>query len=493
MGFPIKFQCKLSDKEEVPMYWEVRPEGKNRYLPMGRRIPTKFLTDKGKAIDSSVRGAKRYADFVTKEKLRLEDLWEQLRNEGYSITFELLKEYYTSAKEVKPIDEELTEQRTKQTSFAEFARNTIHNEVLENAIDSDVGIRPETAALYHTEIERLEAFHSGITLEQITPDFVKTYYEHCQREGGFSRNHPGVRIPMTSGSMQRVEKFLRKYLSRAEDAKYIAKSPMKEVRKLRVRFGVREYLNVEEIKQLSELYFSGDLLKEKNASGKVSSHGRLLQTTLWYMLAGCYMGMRYSDWREFDPNEHIREGRLIKWIVKGGKKKQVIIPIRKPMQDLLDDVWKPGERWTHKVPHNSTYNARIMRITLKVSIHKKITSHCLRHTFAITSLLLGMRIETISDLLGHSDLVTTQIYARIVNEIRESQMDVWNDFFKERDDRVRVFCERCATKLLEYEASIIRTPMLELACSECGVVNQHRTSGSPTTLSSLPSHTSEAA
>ena len=52
----------------------------------------------------------------------------------------------------------------------------------------------------------------------------------------------------------------------------------------------------------------------------------------------------------------------------------------------------------------------------KRSIDKHITFHCFRHTFATLQLTQGTDIYTVSKMLGHSDVKTTQIYAQIVDE-----------------------------------------------------------------------------
>lgn len=58
---------------------------------------------------------------------------------------------------------------------------------------------------------------------------------------------------------------------------------------------------------------------------------------------------------------------------------------------------------------------RPARWCLKAGITKHITFHCGRHTFAVLQLSLGTEIYTVSKLLGHRELKTTQVYAQIMD------------------------------------------------------------------------------
>ena len=53
---------------------------------------------------------------------------------------------------------------------------------------------------------------------------------------------------------------------------------------------------------------------------------------------------------------------------------------------------------------------------MKAGISKTITFHCARHTYATLQLTLGTDIFTVSKLLGHKDIRTTQVYAKIIDE-----------------------------------------------------------------------------
>ncbi len=61
-----------------------------------------------------------------------------------------------------------------------------------------------------------------------------------------------------------------------------------------------------------------------------------------------------------------------------------------------------------------------------VKINKKISFHCSRHTFATNSITLGLPIDVISKILGHTDMKTTEIYTKYETGFLEKEMDKWN-------------------------------------------------------------------
>jgi site-specific recombinase XerD len=69
------------------------------------------------------------------------------------------------------------------------------------------------------------------------------------------------------------------------------------------------------------------------------------------------------------------------------------------------------------VNSNQRYNAYLKEIADICGINKKLTSHIARHTFATTiTLANGVPIETVSAMLGHNSIRTTQIYAKVVEQ-----------------------------------------------------------------------------
>lgn len=70
-----------------------------------------------------------------------------------------------------------------------------------------------------------------------------------------------------------------------------------------------------------------------------------------------------------------------------------------------------------------TMAKRIHRVMKEVGIRKRISFHCARHTFAVLALNKGMPIESLSRMLGHINITTTQIYAKITLQKLEEDMD----------------------------------------------------------------------
>lgn len=137
----------------------------------------------------------------------------------------------------------------------------------------------------------------------------------------------------------------------------------------------------------------------------------------------CYTGFAYSDVYEFDNNAITigldGEYWLNKNRQKTGTKESVpLLPI--PLQIIQKYKNHPYCVKNNKmlpVNSNQRYNAYLKEIADICHINKKITTHIARHTFATTiTLANGVPIESVSSMLGHTSIRTTQIYAKVVEQ-----------------------------------------------------------------------------
>lgn len=145
----------------------------------------------------------------------------------------------------------------------------------------------------------------------------------------------------------------------------------------------------------------------------------------------CYTGISYADLIKLtQDNIHIGiDGG--KWIITTRQKTKtpVKVPLLDKAQELIDKYdGHPITQVTETllpVITNEKLNLYLKEVADACGIRKNLTFHMSRHTFATTiTLSNGVPIETVSKLLGHTKLATTQIYARVIERKVSEDMNV---------------------------------------------------------------------
>ena len=143
-------------------------------------------------------------------------------------------------------------------------------------------------------------------------------------------------------------------------------------------------------------------------------------------LFSCYTGIPYSDMRKLtDEDVSIADDNVI-WIKTSREKTGMDyeIPLLELPLQILD-------RYRGTAPngkllpmyHNSDLNKELKKLAKICGIERRLTFHCGRHTYATEiTLSQGVPIETVSRMLGHSQITTTQIYAKITNDKIDEDM-----------------------------------------------------------------------
>lgn len=86
-------------------------------------------------------------------------------------------------------------------------------------------------------------------------------------------------------------------------------------------------------------------------------------------------------------------------------------------KSLISKYDNPDSTYLFPVPSNQKVNAYLKEIADVCGIHKNLTFHVARHTMATTVCLAnGVPIESLSKVLGHTNIKTTQLYAKITDE-----------------------------------------------------------------------------
>ncbi len=168
----------------------------------------------------------------------------------------------------------------------------------------------------------------------------------------------------------------------------------------------REFLTEEELNKLIQTPCSNKLYK------KVAIFSALT-------------GLRFSDiqklkWKEVEKVNEV--GYFLNFTQKKTNGVEVL-PIPEQAYKLMGER-KDLEAFVFKDLKYSAYNNRDLYDWIKeAGITKDITFHCFRHTYATLQLYKGTDLYTVSKLLGHKDLKTTQIYAKIVDKTKQEAVN----------------------------------------------------------------------
>ena len=150
----------------------------------------------------------------------------------------------------------------------------------------------------------------------------------------------------------------------------------------------------------------------------------------------CFTGLAYIDVQKL-RKEHIRESFDGKqWIMT--KRQKTNIATNVPLLDVPQQIIKKYEDKQLNndralpVPSNQKLNSYLKEIADVCGINKNLTFHMARHTFSTTiTLSKGVPIESVSKMLGHTNIRTTQIYARITNEKVGNDMEILSEKLNE--------------------------------------------------------------
>ena len=183
--------------------------------------------------------------------------------------------------------------------------------------------------------------------------------------------------------------------------------------KIKVPESKREFLTIEELKKIEAT--PHDYLHIKQA-----------------FLFACYCGLRISDIRQLTWKDLIKDGD--KWRINIMMQKTttpLYLPISQKAINWLPERGnaKDDDRIFVKLPVQVNTKQYIKPWMDAAGITKPITFHCSRHTFGTMLLTLGVDIYTVSKLLGHSKIETTQIYAKIINKKKDDAVSLIDEAF----------------------------------------------------------------
>lgn len=288
------------------------------------------------------------------------------------------------------------EKRNRQTLLSVYEEDL---RSLESRIGKDRSASTWKAMLQgKTFVEKCLKEHfnmEDIAMKELTPQFIHDFSVYLSIERG-----------LRGGTVWLACQQLKGVVTRAYQRGVLTWNPFAGFR-LAKNIRPREYLTEGELKLLMDHEFED----------------KALTFTRDVFVFSAFTGLAFIDLKEL-KYENIVDINGSKWIVSQRHKTNIPSQVK-----LLEVPYQVIIRYQHQGEYvfeqmeYATMAKRIHRVMEEVGIRKRISFHCARHTFAVLALNKGMPIESLSRLLGHTNITTTQIYAKITMHKLEEDMN----------------------------------------------------------------------
>ena len=404
--FAVSFHIKKSKANDgkAPIYLRITVNGERTELAIKRSVEVSLWHESRGIVKGKRPEHKVLNTFLEQIRFRITEIYQELWVQKSEISAQIIKSKFVG-------EDEFEDEKT----LVELMN--YHNLALKDTIE------PGTLKNYYTTQRYVEKFikkklkRKDLPLSQLRYSFLLEFTIFLKN----SKYHMSHRPCGQNTIMKHIER-LRKMINLAVRNDWISKDPFAKFKPKFVRKD-REFLSQKELKAIEQKQFGIE---------------RLVYVKDLFLF-GCYTGLAYSDVMQLNKT-HIHEddeGNL--WIHT--KRKKTDNPIKIPLLDPAVKLLKKYENFDLELDNgalfpnisNQRLNSYLGEIADVCGIKKKLTFHLARHTFATTiTLTNGVPIETVSKLLGHTSIKTTQIYAKVIEKKLGEDMAKLNDFLSSK-------------------------------------------------------------
>lgn len=279
-----------------------------------------------------------------------------------------------------------------------------HLDRLQQYLIVEKGLSRNTLAAYLSDLQRFKDFVQQEALpafQNLTPDHITGYLAGRRRQGVAART-----LARELVSIKTLYRFLREEGALAVD-------PTEQISTPQQRQVLPDVLSLEEVEQLLEAPDRDTPLGKRDAA----------------MLEVIYAtGLRVSELVELSLGDVHAVTGCIKVLGKGGKER--LVPMGEVAAKRVEDYVLAGRldlakgrqaaalfinRSARRLTRQALWKI-VKKYVHQVAIHKSISPHTLRHSFATHLLAGGADLRSLQHMLGHVDISTTQIYTHVVQQ-----------------------------------------------------------------------------
>ena len=233
----------------------------------------------------------------------------------------------------------------------------------------------------------------NMTFDEVDENFIKKVRKYFENDALTKSD-----LSLSQNSKYSYFNKFKAALRNAFDEGYLTVNYAAKIKSFEQAESQREYLTFEELQSLAKAECKYPVLKKA-------------------FLFSCLSGLRWSDINTLLWSEVRDEGEFTKINFRQEKTDGVeYLYISKQARELLGERQDPQDRVFRGLKYGMTYNTEIIRWCNRAAVPKHITFHSARHTNAVLLLENGADIYTVSKRLGHREIRTTAIYAKIVDK-----------------------------------------------------------------------------
>ncbi|WP_431109115.1 site-specific integrase [Winogradskyella poriferorum] len=384
--FSLLFWVNTSrlNNNQVPVYARVTVNGKRVNISLKRKVILSEWDSAKSKLKGSNQEAKLFNRFLEQVRSQIYLAYEQLLSENKLITAQAIKARYLGEDEQHRSLLELFEYHNTTMSKNLHKDTMRHYKTTQNYLKSFLSKKIKTDNIYLSNLD-----YSFI----VDFEYYLKAHEPTDHQRKISNNT----------AMKHLQR-LRKMVTMAYHLEWIDRDPF-------VRF--KSSFEKREREFLSE----SELLKLENFHSPVNR----LNIVKDLFVFSCYTGISYIDLNNLTRDNIVKGIDGNDWLITKRQKTKTNVKI--PLLDKALELVFKYENHPRVVANNGILprlsnqriNAYLKEIADLCKIKKNLTFHIARHTFATTvTLSNGVPIETVSKLLGHTKIATTQIYARVI-------------------------------------------------------------------------------
>ena len=385
---------------QTNIYVRVTLNGKKVNTSLKRKIDIDSWDIKRQRVIGKTTAARSINLHLDEVQSKIYRIYERLKSEEKPFTPQMIKA-------------RLLGEDKRHFSFQDIV--AYHNEKMQHKLHPNTLRQYRTSQRYMLSYIAKEYNSTDIYLKDLNYGFIIGFEDYLRAY------EPKAGQPkIGNNTAMKHIKRLRRMVSLAYRMEWIDRDPFVNFKPKIVK-SEREFLNSDELEQIERLQ---------------SSIERLIVVKDVFVFS-CYTGISYSDIIKLTTENLVIGVDGARWIM--AKRTKTGTPFKIPLLEKAEgiiDKYKDHLRTQDNgklLPglSNQKLNSYLKEIADLCGIKKNLTFHMARHTFATTvTLSNGVPIETVSKLLGHTKIATTQIYARVMEEKVGQDMDVLRNILK---------------------------------------------------------------